>query len=69
MEDGWQVRGTTRSPEPAAAIEAAGIEAAIADPDRIGTLVDHVEGVALVFWLLAEAEGPPTRSPRFTDRG
>jgi uncharacterized protein YbjT (DUF2867 family) len=59
MGDGWQVRGTTRSPEKAAAIEAAGIEAAIADPDRIGTLVDHVTEVALVFWLLAEAEGSP----------
>jgi uncharacterized protein YbjT (DUF2867 family) len=57
MEDGWQVRGTTRSPEKAAAIDAAGIEAAIADPDRIGTLVDHLAEVALVFWLLAEAEG------------
>lgn len=55
---GWQVRGTSRRPEGAAAIEAAGIEPAIADPARIGTLVDHLEGVTLVFWLLGWAAGP-----------
>jgi nucleoside-diphosphate-sugar epimerase len=57
IADGWQVRGTTRSAANAAAIEEAGIEPAIADPDRIGTLVDEVADVAVVFWLLGEAAG------------
>ena len=69
MGDGWQVRGTTRSPAQAAAIEAAGIEAAIADPDRIGTLVDHVAEVAVVFWLLGSATGEEEAVRRFTGRG
>jgi nucleoside-diphosphate-sugar epimerase len=56
---GWQVRGTTRDPEHAAAIEAAGFEAAIADPDRAATIVDQVADVALIFWLLASAAGDP----------
>ena len=34
LDAGWQVRGTTRSGDRAAAIEAEGIEAAVADPDR-----------------------------------
>ena len=40
-----------------AAIEAAGIEAVVADPDRMGELLDAIEGVALIFWLLGSAEG------------
>ncbi len=51
------MRGTTRDPARAAAIEAAGIEAAIADPDRVITIVEQVEGVALIFWLLGTARG------------
>jgi len=57
--DGWQVRGTSRSREGLAAIEAAGIEAALADPDRVGTVLDHVGDVAVVAWALASAEGAP----------
>ena len=56
---GWAVRGTTRDPAGVAKIEAAGIEAAIADPNRIGTVLDHVADVAIVCWLLASAEGEP----------
>ena len=59
LDDGWQVRGTTRDPERAAEIERAGIEAAIADPDRVATVVDHVADVAVVAWLLASARGEP----------
>ena len=58
-EDGWQVRGTTRDESNAAAIEAAGIEPAIADPDRVGTVLDHVADVTVVAWLLASADGEP----------
>jgi uncharacterized protein YbjT (DUF2867 family) len=54
---GWQVRGTTRSRRGLAAIERAGIEPAIADPDRIGTVLDHIEGVGAVGWLLGSASG------------
>lgn len=54
---GWQVRGTSRSDEGAAAIEAAGHEAALADPDRPGTVLDLVGDVAVVVWLLGSAAG------------
>ena len=57
VERGWQVRGTTRDPAHLAEIEAAGIEAVVADPDRIGTVLDQIEGVTLIFWLLAVVDG------------
>jgi uncharacterized protein YbjT (DUF2867 family) len=56
---GWQVRGTSREPGGVTAIEAAGIEGALGDPDRIGTLTEHVEDVSLVYWLLGSAVGEP----------
>ena len=56
-DDGWEVRGTTRDPDGAAEIEAAGIEAAVADPHRIGTVLEHVADVTLVAWLLGSATG------------
>jgi uncharacterized protein YbjT (DUF2867 family) len=56
---GWQVRGTTRDPDRADAIEAAGIEAATADPDRAATILDQVRDVTLIFWLLGSAVGEP----------
>jgi uncharacterized protein YbjT (DUF2867 family) len=57
LEEGWAVRGTTRSAEATAAIEAAGIEAALADPLQPGTLLDLVGDVAVVYWLLGSATG------------
>jgi nucleoside-diphosphate-sugar epimerase len=56
-EDGWEVRGTTRDPERAGMIEEAGIEAVVADPDRIATVVDHVGDVTLIAWLMGSASG------------
>lgn len=56
-DDGWEVRGTTRDPDRAGELEAAGIEAAVADPNRIGTVIDHVADVTLVAWLLGSAGG------------
>jgi uncharacterized protein YbjT (DUF2867 family) len=56
---GWAVRGTSRRAEGLAAIEAAGIEAALADPDRVGTLLELVGDVAVVCLLLGSAEGDP----------
>jgi nucleoside-diphosphate-sugar epimerase len=56
---GWAVRGTSRSEQGFAAIAAAGIEPAPADPDRVGTLVELVADVAIVFHLLGSAVGEP----------
>jgi uncharacterized protein YbjT (DUF2867 family) len=57
LEEGWAVRGTSRGAEATAAIEAAGLEAAIADPLQPGTLLDLVGDVAVVYWLLGSAIG------------
>jgi nucleoside-diphosphate-sugar epimerase len=57
LEQGWAVRGTTRSPVVGEAIRSAGIEPAIADPDQIGTVLELVHDVAVVAWLLGSAVG------------
>lgn len=57
QEAGWAVRGTSRGEQGLAAIEAAGIEPASADPDRPGTILDLVADVALVVLLLGSATG------------
>lgn len=54
---GWQVRGTSRRPDGRDAIEAAGLEAAEADPDRPGTVLDLCGDIAVVIWLLGSAAG------------
>lgn len=59
LADGWQVRGTSRREQGLAAIEAAGIEPALADPARPGTVLDLVGDVAAVHWLLGSATGQP----------
>jgi uncharacterized protein YbjT (DUF2867 family) len=59
LDLGWAVRGTSRRPEGLAAIEAAGIEPALADPDRPGTLLELVADVAAVVYLLGSARGGP----------
>ena len=51
------MRGTSRREEGLAAIEAAGIEAALADPERPATLLDLLGDVATVYWLLGSATG------------
>ena len=53
---GHAVRGTTRRPERLAEIEAAGAEAVVADPDRLGTLMTQLQGVSLVCWLMGSAD-------------
>jgi len=57
LADGWAVRGTSRGEDGLAAIEAAGIEPALADPDRPGTLLELVVDVAVVYYLLGSASG------------
>jgi nucleoside-diphosphate-sugar epimerase len=54
---GHAVRGTTRSREKLAEIEAAGAEAVLADPNRLGTLMRELAGVSLVCWLMGSADG------------
>ena len=57
-EEGWEVRGTSRDAEGLAAIEAVGIEPARADPEQPATVLELVDDVAVVIWLLGSAEGP-----------
>lgn len=58
LEEGWAVRGTSRGEEGLAPIEEAGIEPARADPERPATVLDLVDDVAIVIWLLGSATGP-----------
>jgi uncharacterized protein YbjT (DUF2867 family) len=57
LVDGWAVRGTSRREEGLAAIEAAGIEPALAAPDRPGTILELVDDVAVLVLLLGNASG------------
>jgi uncharacterized protein YbjT (DUF2867 family) len=57
IAEGWAVRGTSRHEEGLAAIEAAGIEPALADPDRPGTILELVDDVAVLVLLLGSASG------------
>jgi uncharacterized protein YbjT (DUF2867 family) len=59
LAEGWAVRGTSRSEEGLAAIEAAGIEPALADPERPGTLLELVGDVAVVVLALGSVKGDP----------
>ncbi len=58
VAEGHTVRGTTRSPDRLEPIEAAGAEAVLADPDRLGTLLPALQGVSAVCWLMGSASGP-----------
>jgi uncharacterized protein YbjT (DUF2867 family) len=58
LAEGWLVRGTTRDAGQLAEITAAGAEAVRADPDVIGSVLDHVADVTALFWLLGSAHGP-----------
>jgi uncharacterized protein YbjT (DUF2867 family) len=59
LDVGWAVRGTSRREEGLMQIEAAGIEPALADPERPGTVLDLVVDVTVVHWLLGSAAGEP----------
>jgi len=61
---GHAVRGTTRSPSNAEAIRAAGAEAYLGDPDRIGTLMDALAGVTIVCWLMGTLPVPELHEGR-----
>jgi uncharacterized protein YbjT (DUF2867 family) len=59
LAGGWQVRGTSRTEGGLAPIEAAGIEAALADPLQPATVLDLVGDVTVLCWLLGSARGDP----------
>jgi uncharacterized protein YbjT (DUF2867 family) len=56
-ERGHVVRGTTRRPEAIAAIEAAGAEAVLADPDRVATVFAALDHISVLVLLLGTARG------------
>jgi uncharacterized protein YbjT (DUF2867 family) len=56
---GWQVRGTSRNEAGLESIEAAGFEAALADPGRPGTILELCGDLGVVVWLLGSAAGDP----------
>ncbi|HEX7059706.1 MAG TPA: hypothetical protein VF176_07650 [Solirubrobacterales bacterium] len=57
MAEGWAARGTSRREDGLAAIEAAGIEPALADPSQPGSVLELVGDVTVVHWLLGSAQG------------
>jgi hypothetical protein len=57
LERGHAVRGTTRRPERVAELADAGIEAVLADPDRLATLTPALDHVAVTYVLLGSAVG------------
>lgn len=59
LAQGWAVRGTSRREEGLEPIAAAGIEPALADLDRVGTVLEQVADVAVVYLLLGSATGDP----------
>ncbi len=56
-ERGHAVRGTTRDPARAAALQEAGVEPVVADPDRVATLVPAFAQVGVACVLLGSAGG------------
>jgi len=55
---GHVVRGTSREAATLPAIEAAGAEAALADPLRLATVMPLLDGASAVIWLMGTASGP-----------
>lgn len=59
VAEGHAVRAVTRSEAGRGAIEAAGAECWIGDPDVVGTLRYALESVTIVVWALGSAAGTP----------
>jgi nucleoside-diphosphate-sugar epimerase len=57
LDAGWQVRGTSRTEAGLKAVADAGIEPAVADPDRAGGVLELIDDVAVVVWALGSATG------------
>ncbi|HEU4703100.1 MAG TPA: hypothetical protein VFS37_11525 [Conexibacter sp.] len=58
-ERGHAVRGTTRTEQRRGAIEAAGAEVWIGDPDRIATISYALTDATILCWLMGSASGRP----------
>jgi putative NADH-flavin reductase len=54
---GHAVRGTTRNESRLPEIWAAGADGVVANPDRLATLVPHLDGVSVLCWLMGSATG------------
>nr|MDP8942724.1 CoA transferase [Actinomycetota bacterium] len=54
---GHGVRGTTRDEAAVEGIAATGAEAVVADPDRLSTLLPHLDGVNVLCWLMGTVVG------------
>jgi uncharacterized protein YbjT (DUF2867 family) len=61
IDAGHSVRGTTRHSSGLPALEAAGVEPFVGDPDRVGTILPALQQVAVVCLLLGSAVGDPDR--------
>lgn len=57
LDQGWEVRGTSRRQEGLEPIEEAGIEPALADPADPGSVLELISDVTVVYWLLGSAQG------------
>ena len=58
VAEGHAVRAVTRHESRRAALEDAGCECWIGDPDRIGSLRYALDNVTVLLWLLGTATGP-----------
>jgi NAD(P)-dependent dehydrogenase (short-subunit alcohol dehydrogenase family) len=65
-QDGHAVRFVTRNEAFAPEIEAAGGEAYLADPDRIGTLRYGLDNVTVLLWLMGRAPEGELHGSRLT---
>ena len=54
---GHVVTGTSRDEGRAGDLGSAGIRGVVADPDRLGTLLPHLDGPSVVCWLMGSAAG------------
>lgn len=54
VADGWAVRVAAPTAARREAPELEGVEVVVADPARLGTLIDAIEGVAVIVWLLGD---------------
>jgi NADP-dependent 3-hydroxy acid dehydrogenase YdfG len=61
IADGRAVRGTSRDLDRVPALEAAGVEAFVGDPDRVGTMIPALQHVSVACLLLGSAAGDPER--------
>jgi prephenate dehydrogenase len=57
--DGHAVRGTTRDPSRVGALDDAGVEAVVADPDRVATVAPVLDHVVIACVLLGSATAAP----------